>query len=83
MPKLNYKVENAQLVKHERTVDFEGQEATISFDRAVIECLPVDTDGQVIGMVLPAEALADFPEGLAVTITIEAAAPVATAKKEA
>ena len=83
MQTLNYKVENAQIVTLQRTVDFEGQTATISYDRAVIECVPADGDGQVIGMVLPSEALADFPEGLAVTITIEAAAPVAEAEKEA
>lgn len=83
MPKLNYKVENAQLVKHERTVDFEGQEAIISFDRAVLECIPADGDGPTIAMSLSPEALADFPEGLAVTISIEAAESVDGIAKEA
>lgn len=83
MPKLNYKVENAQLVKHERTVAFEGHAATISFDRAVLECVPADGNGPTIAMSLPPENLADFPEGLSVTISIEAAEPVDGTTKEA
>lgn len=83
MQQLNYKVENAQLVTHERTVDFEGQPATISFERTVLECTPADGNGSVISVTLPPEALAEFPEGLAVTITIKAAAPAAKIKKGA
>lgn len=73
MQSLEYKVENAQLVKLEQVTEFEGTRAIISYQRTVIECLPASGVGQTISMTLPADALDEFPEGLAVTITVAAA----------
>lgn len=77
MQSLEYKVENAQLVTIQQVVDYEGTRAIISYERTVIECLPANGVGQTISMTLPAEALDEFPEGLAVTISIAASEVVA------
>lgn len=69
---LNYIVENAQIVTMQKTIEYEGQSAVVSYDRAMIEALPAEGTGQTFSMTLPPESLADFPEGLAITITVDA-----------
>ena len=69
---LNYIVENSQIVTLQKEIEFEGQKAVVSYDRAIVEALPADGIGQTFAMTLPVEALADFPEGSAITITVEA-----------
>lgn len=76
---LTYTVENASLVTMQRQVPYEGQTATISFDRADIECVPADADNKTLSLILPAEALADFPEGATVTVTLGVTPPAPAA----
>lgn len=72
---LTYTVENAQIVTLQRAVDVPGiGVATVNFDRAVIEALPTEV-GATLSLTLPAEALDEFPEGTAITITVAAATP--------
>ena len=68
---LNYIVENAQIVNLQKQVDFEGQSATVHYDRALIEALPADGSGATFTMNLPPEALGEFPEGASITVTVE------------
>ncbi len=78
---LNYIVENSQIVTLQKEIEFEGQKAVVSYDRAIIEALPAEGIGQTFAMTIPVKALADFPEGSSITVTVEAtpveAAPAA------
>jgi len=69
---LQFRVENAQVVTLQREVDVPGiGTATVNFDRAVIEALPLDA-GATLSLTLPAEALSEFPEGTEITVTVAA-----------
>lgn len=71
MPReLTYRVENAQVVNQTIETEFEGAPAVLTVSRAVIECLPTDAAGKTFTMVLPADALAEFPEGAVVTVAV-------------
>jgi hypothetical protein len=72
---LKYRVENAQNVTTTREVEFEGQPATVTTNRASIEAVPLDSSGPTFAMDLPAAALGDFPEGCEITVTVEVTAP--------
>ena len=69
---LKYTVVNAQLVKLEQPIEIDGAPATATFVRTVIEAAPDDTSGKTFSAVLPNDALAEFPEGATITITIAA-----------
>lgn len=74
MPReLKFTVENASLVTQQIETTFDGAPATLSVERAVIECLPADAAGKTFTMVLPADALVEFPEGSQILLTVSAA----------
>ena len=74
MPReLKFTVENASVTTHQIETIFDGAPAVLTVERAVIECLPVDAGGKTFTMVLPADALDEFPEGSAITVTVSPA----------
>ena len=69
---LKFTVENAGISTQEIDTTYEGVPAKITVERAVIECLPDDAAGKTFTMVLPADALGEYPEGSKVTVTVTA-----------
>ena len=67
--KMKFTVENASLATHQVETTFDGAPATLTVERAVIECLPADAAGKTFTMVLPADALDEFPEGSTIIVT--------------
>lgn len=74
---LKYKIENATKSSTVRTIDYQGASGLLTIDRALIEAFPLDSDGNVnlsgksFSAELPVEALADFPEGATLIVTVE------------
>ena len=71
MQTIKYRVENASISTITEAVQHNGRPATVSYDQALIEALPVD-GGPTFAFQLPPEALAEFPEGATITVSIEA-----------
>jgi hypothetical protein len=79
MQTLSYTVQNSQLVTIVTPGTYEGRPVIMSYQRADIECIPLEAGGKTLSIVLPPEALADFPEGWIVDITVTAHAPAPVA----
>lgn len=78
---LKYRVENAQVVTVSREVTVDGVVGNFLAERAVIEAIPLDSEGApnaggyTFSMDLPADALAELPEGSILTVTVDAELP--------
>lgn len=73
---LKYRVENAQKMTVAREVTVAGQTGTFNFEAALIEALPLDGEGNVcagrsFSAELPVDALASYPEGSTLIVTID------------
>lgn len=78
---LKYTVLNAQHVPMQKQVEIDGETATATVTRTVIEAVPNDdmAADKTLTLVQPAGALEDFPEGSVFTVTITPAERVADA----
>ena len=68
---LKYKIVNCQVASQERHILIDGQPAVANFLRTVLEAQPLDEGGKTFTAVLPADALAQFPEGAVITVTVD------------
>ncbi len=69
---LQFRVVNASPVDYATVVDIDGEPATAIQPKAVIEAEPLAAAGKLLTFVLGPEALADFPEGSTINVTVEA-----------
>ena len=77
---LNYVVHSASLVDQTRTVDVDGEPTEVSVKRGVVEAVPVSGEGATFTMSVSATALAEFPEGTVINVTVEADAAATKTK---
>jgi hypothetical protein len=66
--KLTYTVLHAQIVQTTKEVDHEGQRATLTVERMIVEALPDDGVSGTLTLNLPADTA--IAEGGAITISI-------------
>lgn len=72
---IRYRVENAQIVTQHIQTEHEGAPATLVIEKAVIECLPHDSAGRTLTLVLPLDAIKEFAEGADVVVSVSALEP--------
>ncbi|AYJ87683.1 hypothetical protein D3Y57_19315 [Sphingomonas paeninsulae] len=66
--KVLYNVLNAQLVQTSKQIEFEGQSATLTVERMVVEALPLDGVSGTLTLNLPSDTI--VAEGDTITVLV-------------